>query len=73
MVQRNESSQLIPVTEKHFPIYLKDILITGEKSRVFVQMIDRSKLLIQPNTRLFIENLKLVKISMGNIILGIIR
>ncbi|MCP4754830.1 MAG: FecR domain-containing protein [Proteobacteria bacterium] len=72
-VSRPGVSEIITVDRTGFPVHQSDTILTGPDSRVMLQMKDDSRLILLSDSRLELENVQLVKVSLGRLLLDIVR
>ena len=70
---RQDKEEPVFVDSGDFPVYLDDKIHTGNNSKAFIRLTDNSKMIVLSNTKLAVREIKLVGISIGKVIVNIVR
>lgn len=72
-VLRRETNKAFSVTEVPFAIFKSDQLFTGKNSKAFLSLSDNSKMVVLSKTEFTVRDITLINMSIGKVIMDIVR
>jgi hypothetical protein len=72
-VLRHETNKSFFVTQVPFAIFKNDKLFTGKNSKAFLSLSDNSKMVVLSKTEFIVRDITLIKMSVGKVIMDIVR